>query len=170
MPTIGVGPLLLHPPGAYGGFLDSLLVERKNIQKTSLPKSIKISQNATLDAQGFNCDHFLMPFGLPFSINFHDRLILLNRDICNAKICFFANSGLPFWHKRSIKKSCVCKPPSWTAFFPIHFSYFFKWSSYRPRQNPVGSKIRRHRPVSGFVKQDNVESGQNLSLSGTAGL
>ena len=38
---------------------------------------MKYFKNATMDAQGFNLDAFLMQFAPPFSINVRDRLNLL---------------------------------------------------------------------------------------------
>ena len=45
-----------------------------------------------------------------------------------------------------------------------------KWSIWGPLRNPVCTKIRRHRPVSGVVRYKNIESGQNLSLVSQPGL
>ena len=61
---------------------------QQNFPKTSLPKSIEISRNHSLDAKGFNFDAkgfnfdtVLISFGPPSSINDPDRL---NLQICNV--------------------------------------------------------------------------------------
>ena len=85
---LGLGTL--KPPQIYlFAFWARLLAERRNIKKTSLPKSINISKNATLDAQGFNVDDLLAPFGFSFSINFRDHPNLLNCNNYNAKHFYY---------------------------------------------------------------------------------
>ena len=83
----------------FVGFGGMFLQAPKSIKKTSLPKSIKISKDQSLNAKGFNLYAFLMPLGPQFSINFLDRLNLL---ICNnyiAKASFFhfqaSHFGIP---------------------------------------------------------------------------
>ena len=71
---------------------------------------------------------------------------------------FFTISGIPFWHPKSINKSYFIKPLSWTSFFSFYVDVFKKRSLLAPIQNPVGAKIRSHRPVSGVVRQGNVVS------------
>ena len=75
----------LKPPQIrFCWFVGPPFARTKNIKTSILPKSINISKNTTLDAQGLNFDDFLMPLGPPFWINFRDYLNLLNCNKYNA--------------------------------------------------------------------------------------
>ena len=73
-----------------------------------------------------------MTFGIPFSINFLDRLNLLLCNKYNAKTSFL------FWHQKSIKKSCLFNPSFWTSFFLFFFSFFIKCSIWRTASKSNG--------------------------------
>ena len=59
-------------------------------------KSIKTSKNHTSDAQGFNFDALLVAFWISFSINFRDRLHLLNCNTFNANTSFLQFQDFQF--------------------------------------------------------------------------
>ena len=117
--------LVLAPEFCFFDLLVRFLPAPQNIEKPSLPKSITISKNHTLDAKGFNFGGFLMPFGSSFLIVFPDHLDLL---ICNKynAVFFFTILGLPFGHQNSISKSCFsfCKSPFLEVLFLIDFKKF----------------------------------------------
>ena len=123
-------------PAGDGGFINRsfsevnlfviwarLWAERRNIKKTSLPKSIKISKNATSDAQGFNFHDLLMPFEPLFSINFPDPLNLSNCKNYNAETSFFTITDLQFWYQNHPNNHVFSNPFLGNHF--VHLMLFF---------------------------------------------
>ena len=145
-----------------------LLSRPKTHQKTSLPKSIKISKNHTLDTQGFNFDHFLMPYGPQFSINFRDHLGLLICDEQNAKT-FFYHFRPPTLTSKSMKNHNL-----WTPFLDlislISFNVYFTFSKKvvdcvtpsksRGRQNGRTQTLER---AYFFALKNNANTYRNAS-------
>ena len=130
-----------------------------------LPDSLKIWENTTLDAQGFNLDDLLMRFGLPFSINQCDHLNLLNCKMYNAKTFFYLSGHLLFasvLHHNFM----FFMAPLLVAIFDNRFDFIWKLTILRLLQNPAGTKIHTHRPVSGVVRYKNVESARIYKYKG----
>ena len=104
--------------------------------------SKSLEKSATLDAQGFQFDHLLMPFRLPFSINFRDRLNLLNCNKYNAKTICLQRQASHCGIRNLSTNNVFVKLPSWTSFFSIYLiACFLKRSIWGPLQNPVGAKM-----------------------------
>ena len=140
-------------------FWDRLLPASKNIKKTSLPQSIKISKTHALDAKGFNFDDLWMPFGSPFSINFPDRQNLLICNMYNTKTSFLQVRASYFGIKKSIKESCFfCQPPFLDLIFHILFWFVPKVVDLGPLQNPVGAKTGPTNRPSGAIIVKNIDT------------
>ena len=104
---------------------------------------------------------------VPCSSNFMTQRNLLNYNKYQAKTVL--------WHLRAshlrIRISYFCsRPVPGRHFFIFYVGFMRTWPIWGPPKNLANYKIRRHRLVSGVVKYKNVESGQNLSLSGQSGL
>ena len=105
---------------------------------------MKAFQNLTIEpevAKGFYFVSFWMTFGIPFSINFPDRLNLLICNKHNVETSFFPYHASHFGIKNQLEKSCFSYP-----FLGLHFSHCSlkrikqKRSVLEPLQNPMGSK------------------------------
>ena len=82
---------------------------------------------------------------IPFGINFH-YISWLSENSCFAtgimwNTCF-AHQGLPFWHPKSMQKTCFFKTPTWTPFLMILCWLYAKMVDLGTLKNPVGAKIR----------------------------
>ena len=109
-------------------------------------KHYKISKNASLDAQGFNFDDLLVPFGLLFSIKFREHLITTSQDAtCRIRKPLLYNLRSPVLASKfnqSINKHLfLFETPSWTIFSP--FILIFQKCSLLDPSDPVGANMAR---------------------------
>ena len=91
------------PKTYFGVSLCPPFASSTKIPKISLPKSIIISTNHTLDDQCFNLDDLLARFGPPFSISVRDQLNLLNCNKYNAKTSLLPFRAFLFGIKNQLK-------------------------------------------------------------------
>ena len=95
----------------FGKLFADTKANKKQICSKNLTKS-------ELDAQGFDIDDLLVPFGPPFWIKIREDLDLLNCNRYNAKICFY-HFRSPILAPKLIKKLFVLGP-----ILGRHFSHF----------------------------------------------
>ena len=101
-----------------------------------------------------------MQFGPRFSFQIRKHLNLLNCNTYNAKaVVFFTTiSGLPFWHRKSINKSCFFKTtPPWTLFSHFMLIFLEKLTLENPSKSsglqngiqnpPSGAQVALYAPV-----------------------
>ena len=82
-----------------------------------------------------------MTFGIPFSINFPDRLNLLICNMYNAKTSFVQFQASHFTIKNRSKNHVFSKPflgPPFSHFFPMFSKNGRFWD---PLRNPMGSRM-----------------------------
>ena len=83
---------------------------------------------------------------------------------------FFYNFRPAILASKIKRKIMLFQTPFLDIIFRILFGFVRKQPIWGPFKIQWAPKSARHRPVSGVVKPENVESGQNLSLMSQAGL